>query len=300
MGAYQTLESKYEVQYKRFGADRATGKGAFGEVRPCTCAGSNKVRAVKSIEKTDWSVRRRVLAEIGILQSVAGRHPNIVDFVEYFEEWGVLNLVFEYCPKGTLEEAIEQGPRLAESSAARLAWQILNGLSFLHEANIVHCDVKPANMLFSNDATLKLADFGSAFMGGELMNTPKGTPAFFAPEVHKLPKGEGYSFPVDSWATGVTLYMLLFHGAHPFEDRGHICQRRVLSGDFDAGWFTSSRASDLLEWLLMPHPSQRIKSIDALQHSWFATHQLGTGGFSKAKPAKLIQDSHGNWLKIIS
>lgn len=298
MGAYQTIESQYVVQYKRFGCEKVTGEGAFGKVRACIHSGSNKLRAVKSIEKTSWSVRGRVLEEIEILKAVAGKHPNIIEFVEYFEEWGVLNLIFEYCPKGTLEKVIKERPAMAEADAVPLAWQICGALAFLLEASIVHRDVKPANLLFCEDeATLKLADFGTAVCSGELMSVPAGTPAFCAPEVHMLRKSKGYSFPVDTWAFGITLYMLLFKGLHPFEDKGNLVKWRYLSGDFDAGWFTSSRAKDLLEWLMLPHPGQRIRPDEALGHGWFAAHQLGEGGFAKTKPGKLVLDSHGNWLK---
>lgn len=298
MGAYQTIESQYVVQYKRFGREAATGEGAFGKVRACIHTGSNKMRAVKSIEKKNWSMRNRVLEEIEILQRIAGRHPNVIEFVEYFEEWGVLNLIFEYCPKGTLEKAIEERPAMGEADVAPLAWQIVGALAFLLGESIVHRDVKPANMLFCEDGTtLKLADFGTAVCNSELMTDPAGTPAFCAPEVHMLPKGKGYSFPVDSWSFGVTLYLLFFKGAHPFEERGNLVKWRYLSGDFAVGWFTSSRAKDLLEWLLMPHPSQRIRPDEAIGHGWFASHQFGDGGLSKTKPPKLVQDSHGNWLK---
>lgn len=301
MGAYQAMETQYDVQYTRFGCEKATGAGAHGEVRPCTHSQSYKLRAVKTIEKVDWSTRRHVLEEIAILRAVSGKHPNIIEFVEYFEEWGVMNLIFEYCSKGTLEQAIGQR-RLTpgEGAAAPLAWQLVSALAFLRQAHIVHRDVKPANLLFADEPTLKLADFGTACLvnqGDEGLKVAEGTPAFFAPEVHQLPKGKGYAFPVDVWAAGVTLYMLLFQGAHPFDDRGCVSKQRVLGGDFDVGWLTSRRACDLLEWLLMPHPDQRIGAADALGHPWFASHSLGAGGLAKERPSKLVLDSHGNWLK---
>lgn len=299
-GVYQTIESSYDVQYKRHGCKRATGEGASGKVHPCIHRGSNELRAVKSIEKTDWTVRSRVLAEVAILKAVAGKHANIVAFFECFEEWDVMNLIFEYCPNGTLEEALEKSDyRPTEALAAPFCRQVCSALAFLHECNILHRDVKPANLLFADDSILKLADFGSAHCGSEPVTIPQGTPSFFAPEVVMLPRGKGYSFPFDAWAMGVTLYMMLFGGAHPFERdaKGGLDKHRVRSGDVDTGWFTSSQAVDLLEWLLMPHPDQRITFNEALQHRWFHIHGLGDGSFSKAKPSKLIQDSYGNWLK---
>lgn len=299
MGACQTVESAYDVQYKRHGCKRATGEGASGKVHPCNHRGGRGLRAVKTIEKTDWSVRSRVLAEIQILQAVTGKHPNIVQFFEYFEEWSEMNLIFEYCPKGTLEEAFEGGYRPSEAAVAPLAHQIAGALALLHSQGIMHRDVKPANLLFADDVTLKLADFGSAHSGLEPVRQLQGTPAFFAPEQQNLHRGEGYSLPVDAWAMGVALYMMLCGGVHPFEKQagGYMDKHRLLSGDFDAGWFTSSRAADLLEWLLMPHPSQRIRLDEALRHKWFSTHRLGCGSFAKDKPGKMVLDSHGNWMR---
>mmetsp|Transcript_147946 Transcript_147946/g.368686 ORF Transcript_147946/g.368686 Transcript_147946/m.368686 type:complete len:307 (-) Transcript_147946:48-968(-) len=298
LGGYNCVEADYDIQYKRNGVEQAAGSGSYGEVRPCTHTATHKLRAVKTIEKTDWNTRGHVLNEIAILKRVAGRHPNIIEFIEYFEEWGVMNLIFEFCPKGTLDDCIKQcRHQPVESIGAALLWQVFNALGFLRGENIVHRDVKPANLLFADETTLKLADFGTATAGSEPLKVAEGTPAFFAPEVYQLPKGKGYSFPVDVWAAGVTLFMFLFKGVHPFDDRGVVSKPRLFCGDFDVGWLTSSNVSDLLEWLLMPNPDQRILVEDTLLHPWFAANRLGAGGLSKARPRrKLILDSHGNWM----
>merc|ERR1712066_250389 len=100
------------------------------------------------------------------------------------------------------------------------------------------------------------------------------------------------------WGAGIIMYMLLFAGEHPFHDRGCVSKDRVRSGDVELGWFTSTLAADLVLWLLMPNPSQRIVPSDALQHAWFAGFLLGKGGLTKDRPgAKLMLDSHGNWLR---
>jgi len=304
MGGYQAVETYYDIQYKRNGIEKAAGEGATAQVRPCTDTRTHELRAVKSIEKVDWSTRGQALEEIQVLKAVSGQHPNIGQFFKFFEEWTVMNLIFEYCPKGSLEDLIDkqklnvfESSHIAEGLVAKFMWQLLEALVFLQLKCILHRDVKPANLLLMDDSTVKLADFGVACFCSGPLRTFMGTPAFFPPEVHQLPRGKGYSFPLDVWATGVTMYMLLFKGDHPFVDRGAISKELLRSGQFEVGWLTSGKTKDLLDWIFMPCPDQRIIRKDALQHPWFAWHGMGKGEFVKERPAKLILDSHGNWLR---
>jgi len=293
------VEVHYDIQYKRYGKDQAAGSGATAEVRPCTDARTHTLRAVKTIEKITWGTRGHVLDEIAMLKAVSGKHPNIIQYIEYYEEWDVMNLIFEYCLKGSIEDAIAHHTvPSGEGTVARYVHQLLDALGFLKWKNILHRDVKPANLLLVDEKTVKLADFGVACYCTEPLRSFEGTPAFFPPEVHQLPKGRGYSFPRDTWAAGVTLYMMLFQGVHPFDDRGFVSKQSLKCGDFSVGWLTSAKARDLLEWLLMPCPDERISSNEAMHHAWFASHGLGTGEFAKEQPQyKLVLDGHGNWRR---
>lgn len=310
--AYGVMEQSYDIQYKRHGREQPRGSGAFAEVRPCTHMGTHTLRAVKTIEKSDWygTARSHVMDEIAMLRAVSGKHPYIIKFIEYYEEWSTMNLIFEYCTGGALQEAIDgRALPTGEGYCARLVYQLIDALAFLRQEDIVHRDVKPANVLLAapkgrhaadlSEVDVRLADFGVACLckDKEPITDVEGTPAFFSPEMLQLPRGKGYSFPTDMWATGVTLYMTLFEGAHPFQERGGVSKQLLRSGDFDVGWLTSTKATDLLSWLLLPHPEQRIRPEEALEHPWFASHRLGGGGFAKEKPAKLILDGHGNWLR---
>lgn len=297
MGGYQAVETNYDIQYKRHGIEKAAGEGATAQVRPCTDTRTHTLRAVKTIEKTDWSTRGHVMEEIEMLKAVSGRHPNIIQFFEYYEEWGVMNLIFEYCAKGTVEDLIAKQASLGEDVVAAFLHQLLSALTFLKYIQVLHRDVKPANLLLADELKLKLADFGVSCYCTKPLRDCLGTPAFFPPEVHQLPRGKGYFFPLDVWAAGITMYMLLFKGVHPFHDRGCINKELVRNGEFEVGWLTSMKAKDLLEWMLMPCPDQRIAPSEASEHAWFASHKLGSGSFSKERPNKLVLDSHGNWLR---
>lgn len=296
---YHCVEWHYTVQYQKRGETDFLGAGAFGKIRTCTSISDHKTYCVKAIAKDSWFTRAKVMEEISILQAVSGKNPNIVSFVQYYEEWGVLNLVFEFCPKGNLEQAIRDKRMFSgsEDESAMLTYQILGALDFLKIVNVLHRDVKPPNLVFANEKTLKLADFGSACFCYDLIQECQGTPAYFAPEMVHDRRGKGYSFPVDTWALGICLYSMLFDGQNPFLSKeGHINKADQRSGNFQVGWTTSRAASDLLEWMLMPSPVQRITPTDALNHPWFASYGFGPGTLSKTKPRKMIIDSHGNWL----
>eukprot|EP00931_Biecheleriopsis_adriatica_P019667 TRINITY_DN13347_c0_g1_i1.p1 TRINITY_DN13347_c0_g1~~TRINITY_DN13347_c0_g1_i1.p1 ORF type:complete len:312 (+),score=63.58 TRINITY_DN13347_c0_g1_i1:54-989(+) len=295
---YSVVESSYDIHYIRRGQDDHVGAGTSGSVRPCMHLNTKQGRCVKTIEKKDWWTRVHVMEEIGLLETVSGKHPNIVEYIEFFEEWGTLNLIFEYCPKGNLEQAFRSrefrsgGERLC----AMLVRQIISALEFLKSVKILHRDVKPANLVFSTDEKLKLTDFGSACFVSENLTEAEGSPAFFAPEMIQLPRGKGYTFPVDMWALGISLFMMLFEGEHPFITNNSMRRNDQRSGTFDAGWLTSWDAKDLLYWMLMPHPDQRVAPDEVLNHKWFYSFGQGNGSFSKTIRSKIVLDSHGNWV----
>ncbi|CAK9042247.1 unnamed protein product [Durusdinium trenchii] len=313
---YSLMESSYDVNYLIRGHDGDhAGAGAFGEVRRCTHRASHASRCVKTIPKKDCWTRGYVLEEIELLEMVSGKHPNIVRFFEFFEEWDCLHLIFEFCPRGSLDQVIHSSSFQAggDELVAKLVCQVASALDFLKELAIVHRDVKPGNLLFEEDQ-VKLADFGCACLAPEPLEEPMGTPIFWAPEVHQLPRGKGYHFPVDMWALGICFYMMLYQGVHPFLQKGFLSgeisdvwacsvphgftmgRKDVQSGTFDASWFTSWYAKDLLEWMLMPHPAQRLCPNEVPEHPWCSSFGLGKSSFARTVRRKIILDSHGNWI----
>ena len=162
---------------------------------------------------------------------------------------------------------------------------MLRGLAHLHANGIVHRDVKPENLLFVDEprgdaasgwvpGTLKLADLGIARMlrGGEKAQTLTGTPAYVAPELARLSRGvgDGYAFPVDVWATGCVLYLLIL-GAPPFfADDPKECLSLVEKGAYamDAKAPCSDGVRSLIAGLLHPREAARMTAKEALQDPW--------------------------------
>eukprot|EP00927_Polykrikos_kofoidii_P063548 TRINITY_DN58389_c0_g1_i1.p1 TRINITY_DN58389_c0_g1~~TRINITY_DN58389_c0_g1_i1.p1 ORF type:complete len:303 (-),score=24.80 TRINITY_DN58389_c0_g1_i1:24-932(-) len=301
MGALQSVEADYFVQHFRDGRRVPMGEGAFAEVRSCVHRRTHEQRAIKTIQKTDWKIRNSVLEEVRIMKMLAGGHPSIIQFYDLYEEWSSIHIIMGLCTGGTLDDVINEKrlPGGAKGQAS-FAHQLLEVLAFLKSCLVLHRDVKPANILLASDVTIKLCDFGVScqISEKEKLRDNEGTPGFWSPEMYMLPKGKGYSFPADLWAAGVTIYMMLFDGVHPFMGNTDISIRLIKRGDYSVGWLTDSCTSSLLGWMLMPSPAQRIAVVDALRHPWFATYDLGPGDFTDERPPKRVPDSHGNWIQV--
>jgi len=146
-------------------------------------------------------------------------HPNICTVYEIGEtDDGQLFIALAYYRGETLERKLERGP-LPVAEAVSYARQIASGLAASHGRDIVHRDVKPDNVLITDDGMVKIFDFGLAKMLGQrsasLDGLTQGTPAYMAPEQIR----EGAADPrIDLWALGVLLYEAL-SGRNPFHRR---------------------------------------------------------------------------------
>jgi serine/threonine protein kinase/tetratricopeptide (TPR) repeat protein len=128
---------------------------------------------------------------------------------------GQLFISMAYYPGETLKDKISRGP-LAVSHAVDYAFQIASGLAKAHEQGIVHRDVKPANVIITDDGTVKILDFGLAKAKDVRLTTTgitMGTAAYMSPEQMR---GEEVDHRTDVWSLGVVLYEALT-GERPFK-----------------------------------------------------------------------------------
>lgn len=160
------------------------GKGSYADVYKGTHKVTGERYAIKTISK-DILSEPKLLAglesEIKIMREF--KHENIVCLHEYFSSEKNFYLVLELCEGGDLSKFIKKKKRLDERLAHSFLTQITSGLAFLHERNFIHRDLKPANVLlseFSDNAVLKLADFGFArqLTVASLAQTRCGTPLY--------------------------------------------------------------------------------------------------------------------------
>lgn len=163
--------------------------------------------------------------EVSILENLS--HGGIVNLERTFDRPDRVFVVMEKM-KGDMLEMILQSQygRLTERVAKFLITQIFVALKHLHSKNIVHCDLKPENVLLSSDIDfpqVKLCDFGYARIIGEksFRRSVVGTPAYLAPEVLK---NKGYNRSLDMWSVGVIVYVSL-SGTFPFNEEEDINQQ---------------------------------------------------------------------------
>lgn len=154
--------------------------------------------------------------------------------------------------------------------------QVVNGLLYLKENNIMHRDMSLSNLLLTSDFKVKIADFGLATHTSrpdEIHKTLCGTPNFMSPEVaSRAPQG----LAVDVWGLGCMMYTLLT-GKPPFDTDGiKSTLTRVVMADFIVPSYLSIEAKDLLDKLLRKNPLERISIDNVLTHPFMRKHIIST------------------------
>merc|ERR1712137_1413472 len=205
--------------HEKYETGEVLGKGAFSIVKKVTSKRSGRTYAVKIIDKKNVGQdMQRLRIEIDILTRV--KHPNIINLKEIMEDDETLYIITELVTGGELFDKIVELGAYSESDAARLVFNMVSAIDYLHSQNIVHRDLKPENLLLKADtdvSEVKLADFGlskiiSDGVQKQMMQTACGTPGYVAPEVLTA---DGYDKEVDLWSIGVITYILLC-GFPPF------------------------------------------------------------------------------------
>ncbi len=144
-------------------------------------------------------------------------HPNIVTVHDFGYDMGQLFIVMEYIPGKDLKTLLRQRGRYSVEEAIPLIVQACAGIGYAHRAGLVHCDIKPHNMIVTPDSRLKVTDFGiaralSTIMPDERADVVWGSPQYFSPE---QAVGEAPSPSSDVYSLGIVLYEVLT-GALPF------------------------------------------------------------------------------------
>ena len=265
------------------------GKGTFGIVRTgyrVKEISPHKIYAIKSIDKTKISQKDidNLEKEIDIISSLD--HPNIARFYETFHDERYFHIVTELCRGKELSKLLKQkGGKINEKECRIIIMKILHAINYCHSHGIVHCDLKPDNIIFEspneedenendnilNLLDLKLLDFGlsSRIKKNEKLNNTVGTRYFIAPETIR---GE-YDEKCDVWSIGVILYYIL-SGKFPFTGNSKnmeifekiqkvepLYNKNIFNG-------ISPNAIDFIKKCLIKNPNERFNAKECLSHPW--------------------------------
>ncbi|XP_063997397.1 calcium/calmodulin-dependent protein kinase type II subunit beta-like [Pogoniulus pusillus] len=250
-------------------------RGAFSVVRRCVklCTGHEYAAKIINTKKLSARDHQKLEREARICRLL--KHSNIVRLHDSISEEGFHYLVFDLVTGGELFEDIVAREYYSEADASHCIQQILEAVLHCHQMGVVHRDLKPENLLLASKckgAAVKLADFGLAI---EVQGDQQawfgfaGTPGYLSPEVLRK---EAYGKPVDIWACGVILYILLV-GYPPFWDEDqHKLYQQIKAGAYDfpsPEWDTvTPEAKNLINQMLTINPAKRITAHEALKHPW--------------------------------
>ncbi|KAL4909443.1 hypothetical protein BDW74DRAFT_81094 [Aspergillus multicolor] len=214
------------------------GEGSFGSVFLALHSITGELMAVKQVEipsatkGTEFDKRKNSMVdalkhEIDLLQGL--HHPNIVQYLGTTADDQYLNIFLEYVPGGSIATMLKQYNTFQEPLIKNFVRQILAGLSYLHSKDIIHRDIKGANVLVDNKGGIKISDFGiskrveastvlgsRASNGGGHIHRPslQGSVYWMAPEVVRQ---TAHTKKADIWSLGC-LVIEMFIGSHPFPD----------------------------------------------------------------------------------
>jgi polo-like kinase 1 len=260
------LDSTHNIQYKR---NAFLGKGSFGKCFKITNTNTGNEYAGKIVSKKDLKTKIhkvKLFQEINIHRTL--NHKHIVGFHEYFEDESYIYMILELCEKRSMAQLLRRRKFLTYPEARYFLNQVLSAVQYLHDNNIIHRDLKLANLFINNSMEVKIGDFGlsTRIRNGERKKTMCGTPNYIAPEILEK-KGHGYE--VDVWSIGCIMFTLLV-GKPPFETTSlKETYRRIRRCDYHIPMTMNKHAANMIRRIFVKEPNKRPTVNDLIQDKFF-------------------------------
>ncbi|XP_037312589.2 serine/threonine-protein kinase 17A [Pungitius pungitius] len=254
------------------------GRGKFAVVRKCVekCSGLEYAAKFMRKRRKGQDCRMEIIHEIAVLE-LATASPRVVNLHQVYEMPSEMVLVLEFAAGGEIFNQCVSDDKdevFSEEDVKRLMRQILEGVSFLHQNNVVHLDLKPQNILLTSSSPLgeiKIVDFGLSRVvsSHRELREIMGTPEYVAPEVLNY---EPISTATDMWSAGVLAYVMLtgispFLGENKQETFLNISQLNVSYSEEELQQLDRSAVS-FIQTLLLKQPRDRATAEQCLKHPW--------------------------------
>ncbi len=256
--AYSRKEVDVKEQYEFI---RQIGEGGMGKVYEAYDKVLKRKVAIKRVRPElvrSGYVREQFLAEARMVALL--RHPCIVEIYTVIESESSLYLVFEYVDGQTLETRLDIDGTIPFSEAKKIFDYVCRGLHYAHSQDIIHCDLKPGNIMIKEDGSAKVMDFGVAkksVEGQTGARTVAGTPAYMAPEQQK-----GFMRKQsDVYSLALCLYEALV-GQVPWSVKGFDIASKKIYPPSKLVTSVPPEVDGLLEDALKEDPNERIQSIE--------------------------------------
>ncbi|XP_048043964.1 aurora kinase B isoform X1 [Megalobrama amblycephala] len=266
-GRVPVKSSSKKFTMKDFDIGRPLGKGKFGNVYLARERKLKTIVALKVLFKSQMEkegVEHQLRREIEIQSHL--RHPNILQFYNYFYDDTRVYLILEYAPRGEMYKELQRCGRFDDQRTATYMEELADALNYCHEKKVIHRDIKPENLLLGFRGELKIADFGWSVHAPSLRRrTMCGTLDYLPPE---MIEGHTHDEKVDLWCIGVLCYECLV-GNPPFETASHTeTYKRITKVDLQFPKVVSDGARDLISKLLRHSPSMRMPLKSVIEHPW--------------------------------
>merc|ERR1719400_2868095 len=268
---------KHQAKSLNYERGKFLGKGGFAKCYELRSVTSNEILAGKIVPKSllvKQHQREKMAQEITLHQTLS--HPYVVKLYNYFEDSNFVFIILELCKRRSLMELHKRRKAITEPETRYFMNQILLGVKYLHDAKIIHRDLKLGNIFLNDNMEIKLGDFGLATKvdyDGERKRTLCGTPNYIAPEV--LQK-KGHSFEVDIWSLGCILYTLLV-GKPPFETQTlKDTYTRIKNNEYHIPQKVGPLARKMIFKLLQSDPAKRPTIDDMLRDDFMTVGYMPT------------------------
>ncbi|KAI9304534.1 kinase-like domain-containing protein, partial [Cunninghamella echinulata] len=244
------------------------GKGQFGSVYRALDIKTGEIVAIKRILVEDANIEQEIMQEVDLLKGMTC--PHIVRYIGFAQDDTYMNIVLEYVENGSLLSTLKAFGSLPEKLVSSYTYKILKGLEYLHAHQVVHCDLKAANILTTKKGDIKLTDFGVSLnlkiKQEDGKGTPAGTPNWMAPEVIEM---KGACPKSDIWSLGCTIIELLT-GKPPYADLISMSALYHIVEDECPPLPTgiSQYLLDFLKLCFKKDPNSRPTASELLSHSW--------------------------------